>query len=491
MFESLGLVAVVLAVILILGAIVAGILLVRGRSRSGPMTDGMRIGILESIAVDARRRLVLVRRDDVEHLVMIGGPSEFVVESNIGRIGAKPLADGEASAAGQRAIKEAADRHGALPELSAAAPAKFTFDETELLDGLDLNASAPKLPAAPDVHRRREPAPIVTQTHSPAQTPPGAANDRGLGDAGMRARPAGGPREGAREAAQPETPDWKRRTEGTTTKPASGEQNGTAIRRMSPIRPSNDERVRPGSDERTRPNGEERSRPEPRRISSTQETAPAAEQTDSQRNRLPQRPEMPATRQLPSVTTAAQPANGLSTEETDIENEIVRALGMDAAAEPSQPAPAAQPLTAKPAAGEPRTRLGDLADRLEEALAREVRSAGQAKTRLDVDLDSFGFDRERGRNASNADRPRPAETSATGQNATSRPAEPQREKPASGEPTDMGKREGRVRPEQRQAEQRQDNPPVISLSARRREVSDPLEDEMARLLGELTDGGRR
>jgi len=336
---------------------------------------------------------------------------------------------------------------------------------------------------------------MVTQTHSPAQTPPGAANDqRGFGDTGMRVRPASAPNEGARETAQPETPEWKRRTDGTPTRPASGETNGTAIRRMSPIRPANEERVRPSSEERARmsgeerirPSSEERSRPEPRRIPSTQETSPSAEQADIKRNRVPQRPEMPATRQLPSVTAAAQPANGLSTDETDIENEIVRALGMDAAPEPSQPAPAEQPPTTKPAAGEPRTRLGDLADRLEEALAREVRSAGHAKTRLDVDLDSFGFERERGRNASNADRPQPSETSASGENATSRPSELQREKPSSGEPADMAKRESRGRPEQRQ-----DNPPVISLSARRRETSDPLEDEMARLLGELTDGGRR
>ena len=500
MFESLGLVGVILAVILVIGAIVAGILLLRGRSRSGPMADGTRIGVLESIAVDGRRRLVLVRRDDVEHLVMIGGPSEFVVESNIGRSGARPLADGEASLAGQRAIKEAADRHGATPDPVAAAPAKFTFDETELMQGLDLNAGAPKPPAAPDVPRRRESAPIVTQTHTSLQTPPGAANDqRGFGDSGMRIRPAGAPSEGTRETAPPETPEWKRRTDGAPARPATSETNGTAIRRMSPIRPSieerarpdSEERARPTSEERVRPGSEERARPEPRRIPAAHDSTPPAEQPEARRNRLLQRPEMPTTRQLPSVTTPPQPANGRSAEEADIENEIVRALGMDIAPEQAQPAAAAQPTAAKLAAGEPRTRLGDLADRLEEALAREVRSAGHAKTRLDVDLESFGFDRERGRNASNADRPQPAETAAKGENATSRPTEPQREKLASGEPAGMDKREARIRPEQRQAEQRQDNPPVISLSARRRETSDPLEDEMARLLGELTDGGRR
>ncbi|MBY5318846.1 MULTISPECIES: flagellar biosynthetic protein FliO [Rhizobium] len=42
-----------------------------------------RLQVLDAAAVDARRRLVLVRRDDVEHLIMIGGPSDIVIESRI------------------------------------------------------------------------------------------------------------------------------------------------------------------------------------------------------------------------------------------------------------------------------------------------------------------------------------------------------------------------------------------------------------------------
>ena len=33
-----------------------------------------RLGVVETASVDAKRKLFLVRRDDVEHLVMIGGP---------------------------------------------------------------------------------------------------------------------------------------------------------------------------------------------------------------------------------------------------------------------------------------------------------------------------------------------------------------------------------------------------------------------------------
>ncbi len=45
-----------------------------------------RLQVLDATAVDARRRLVLVRRDNVEHLVMIGGPTVIVIESGIGAI---------------------------------------------------------------------------------------------------------------------------------------------------------------------------------------------------------------------------------------------------------------------------------------------------------------------------------------------------------------------------------------------------------------------
>ena len=43
-----------------------------------------RLSIVDVEEVDGRRRLVLIRRDRVEHLVMIGGPSDIVIEAGIG-----------------------------------------------------------------------------------------------------------------------------------------------------------------------------------------------------------------------------------------------------------------------------------------------------------------------------------------------------------------------------------------------------------------------
>jgi hypothetical protein len=44
---------------------------------------GQRLGISEYHELDKARRLVLVRRDNVEHLILIGGPQDLVVETGI------------------------------------------------------------------------------------------------------------------------------------------------------------------------------------------------------------------------------------------------------------------------------------------------------------------------------------------------------------------------------------------------------------------------
>ena len=53
-----------------------------------------RLGISEQASVDSRRRLVLVRRDDVEHLIMTGGPVDVVIETGIGAPHAERVAAG-------------------------------------------------------------------------------------------------------------------------------------------------------------------------------------------------------------------------------------------------------------------------------------------------------------------------------------------------------------------------------------------------------------
>ena len=52
-----------------------------GRVRGGG--KGARLGISEYHEIDKDRRLVLVRRDDYEHLVLIGGAQDVVIETGI------------------------------------------------------------------------------------------------------------------------------------------------------------------------------------------------------------------------------------------------------------------------------------------------------------------------------------------------------------------------------------------------------------------------
>jgi flagellar protein FliO/FliZ len=44
-----------------------------------------RLAVIDHASVDGRRKLVLIRRDNVEHLLIIGGPTDVVVEPNIVR----------------------------------------------------------------------------------------------------------------------------------------------------------------------------------------------------------------------------------------------------------------------------------------------------------------------------------------------------------------------------------------------------------------------
>ena len=47
---------------------------------SGARGRQPRLAVIDAATVDGRRRLVLIRRDNVEHLLIIGGPTDVVVE---------------------------------------------------------------------------------------------------------------------------------------------------------------------------------------------------------------------------------------------------------------------------------------------------------------------------------------------------------------------------------------------------------------------------
>src|SRR5512145_2065586 len=84
----------VAALVLVLGLMLVVLWALRRFSIGGMVArpgTRRRLSMVEAMAVDSRRRLVLVRRDGVEHLLLIGGPQDVVVETAI----TAPAADAE------------------------------------------------------------------------------------------------------------------------------------------------------------------------------------------------------------------------------------------------------------------------------------------------------------------------------------------------------------------------------------------------------------
>ncbi|HLO78138.1 MAG TPA: flagellar biosynthetic protein FliO [Magnetospirillum sp.] len=74
------------SLVLVLGLMVAVLWALRRFNIGGMVARPgarRRLAVVETMAVDSRRRLLLVRRDGVEHLVLIGGPQDLVVERGI------------------------------------------------------------------------------------------------------------------------------------------------------------------------------------------------------------------------------------------------------------------------------------------------------------------------------------------------------------------------------------------------------------------------
>ncbi|MDH7798584.1 MULTISPECIES: flagellar biosynthetic protein FliO [unclassified Beijerinckia] len=81
----LGLAAALL-VLLIAVALYRAIIGRRIRGAAGGRARQPRLGVVDAYDLDRQRQLVLIRRDNVEHLVMIGGPNDILIESTISRV---------------------------------------------------------------------------------------------------------------------------------------------------------------------------------------------------------------------------------------------------------------------------------------------------------------------------------------------------------------------------------------------------------------------
>lgn len=161
--------------------------LLRRRSGSAPFIRGgrnrqPRLQVLDATAVDARRRLVLVRRDNVEHLVMIGGPTDIVIESGIGAIPivrdvqepelkALPRQESEQKRA-EPAIQP--ERRPALPQqqpVAAAAPVSVPEEPVKQAQRPEPLAPAPSPRPAPVAAAAAQLPPRPSTQPQPVRTP--------------------------------------------------------------------------------------------------------------------------------------------------------------------------------------------------------------------------------------------------------------------------------------------------------------------------------
>jgi flagellar protein FliO/FliZ len=102
----------------------------------GPRGRQPRLAVIDSAAVDVRRRLVLIKRDNVEHLLMIGGPVDIVVEANIARTGTV--------AREPRPIPDIARPE--IPQTADAPDWSLPLEQTRPLRTADLDAALPEPP---------------------------------------------------------------------------------------------------------------------------------------------------------------------------------------------------------------------------------------------------------------------------------------------------------------------------------------------------------
>ena len=170
-----------------------------------------RLAVIDAASVDGRRRLVLIRRDNIEHLLMIGGPTDVVIEPNIVRATGARETPREAmrepvrpAVAPEPTMRPAASAETAWPLQPAsepppvAAPRPYrapASDEPWLppepgarprpadsLTGLAAELSTKLTPPEPETPPAERPEPRLTIPSTPAEPAPTASADHNLSE---------------------------------------------------------------------------------------------------------------------------------------------------------------------------------------------------------------------------------------------------------------------------------------------------------------------
>ena len=171
---GVGLLIVVILIIILLRIL---------RSFTGGMFGNKsqnRLGVIEAAAVDNKRRLVLVRRDNVEHLIMIGGTSDILIEAGVNRAAPTPRPNqppAPKKPAAQAPTQQAPTQNAAPQASTPPAPSPAASSPT--VQSPQATAQAVSSPTAPSPQatapKPAAPASAPTQATAPAQTAPPVA----------------------------------------------------------------------------------------------------------------------------------------------------------------------------------------------------------------------------------------------------------------------------------------------------------------------------
>jgi hypothetical protein len=176
------------AVIVILGLLALFAVIVRRVAGQGLRTDGSRgrgprLGVVDTYALDRTRQLLIIRRDDVEHLLMIGGTNDVLIESNIVRaLPASAIREQQVSLASQVSYDDAPvaqanyDDRMFAPQISAPVQSQAPQAQMPRLKVSPAAVAPQASPPRPNIEIEAAYAPQASQaqtydTNEPAPSP--------------------------------------------------------------------------------------------------------------------------------------------------------------------------------------------------------------------------------------------------------------------------------------------------------------------------------
>ncbi len=153
-----------------------------------------RLEIVDTQNIDSKRQVIIIRRDNVEHLIMTGGPADLVIESGIAVPEPAPAQPRRPAAAARR---PAAPTPAPAADIATPEPSTVHNVPREMVDRLnDLTRPAPLAPRPPaprstSLRHTGLLRPVSRQESDVIPMGPSLRIDNSTGAASDSAKPAG------------------------------------------------------------------------------------------------------------------------------------------------------------------------------------------------------------------------------------------------------------------------------------------------------------